>query len=84
MITFFCVLCREPIPPERQKRHAVTCSPDHQKEYRRQRRSERALMFCRLCGRRGRQPKVVGPVLHEHSAVVEPIAPENQTERKAE
>jgi len=83
MITF-CILCKSEIPAVRQRRGAATCSVECQRELRRQRRSERTLMFCRLCGRRGRQPKIVGPVLHEHSAVLEPIAPENQTERKAE
>jgi len=47
----YCVLCRAEIPEERQRRRAVTCTPEHQREYRRQRRSQRATRFCRLCGR---------------------------------
>jgi hypothetical protein len=78
MITY-CILCREPIPEKRQRRGAATCKVECQRELRRQRRSERALMFCRLCGRRGRQPKVVGPVLHEHAPESAPIATENRS-----
>jgi hypothetical protein len=77
-MTTFCILCREPIPPERARRGACTCSKDHQQEYRRQRRNERALWKCRLCGRKARRPKgeakatdsvsvtAVEPVLMEH------------------
>ena len=70
MITY-CILCRAEIPEKRARRGAITCSPDHQQEYRRQRRSERALKFCRLCGRKARRPKVVASVLQEHSAIGE-------------
>jgi hypothetical protein len=65
-MNIFCILCREPIPEKRQRGGACTCSPDHQKEYRRQRRAERATRFCRLCGRKARKPKAVAPVLAEH------------------
>jgi hypothetical protein len=77
MITY-CVLCREDIPEDRQRRGAVTCCPEHQREYRRQRRSEHALRFCRLCGRKARRPKPVGAVLMEHvesGDVSEPLNP---------
>jgi len=66
----FCILCREPIPEGRQRRGAVTCCPDHAKEYRRQRRAERSLRFCRLFGRPARKVKPVGPVLHAHSGIL--------------
>jgi predicted nucleic acid-binding Zn ribbon protein len=68
-MTTFCILCRTLIPEDRQRRGAVTCCSDHQKEYRRQRRSERALRFCRLCGRKARKPTRVEPVLHEHDGI---------------
>jgi hypothetical protein len=73
-MTTFCILCREPIPPERARRGACTCSKDHQQEYRRQRRSERALHACRLCGRKVRKPRsveAVEPVLLKHGDSVE-------------
>jgi hypothetical protein len=66
-MTTYCVLCREPIPADRQRRGAVTCSSDHQREYRRQRRNERALRNCRLCGRKTKKLKSMGPVLMEHN-----------------
>lgn len=65
----FCILCREPIPEDRQRRGAVTCSTTHAMEYRRQRRDERALRFCRLCGRPARKVKPLKAVLHEHSGL---------------
>jgi hypothetical protein len=70
-MTTYCILCRAEIPEKRARRGAVTCSPAHHQEYRGQRRSERALRFCRLCGRKARKLKVVGPVLVEHSAIGE-------------
>lgn len=66
-MTTYCVLCRALIPEDRQRRGAVTCCPEHQREYRRQRRSERALKFCRLCGRKARRQKPVEAVRMEHS-----------------
>jgi hypothetical protein len=65
-MTTFCILCRAEMNEKRARRGAVTCSPDHQQEYRRQRRSERALKFCRLCGRKARRPKAVASVLLKH------------------
>ena len=64
----FCILCRAEIPADRQRRGAVTCCPEHQREYRRQRRAERSLKFCRLCGRKARKAKQAGRVLQEHVA----------------
>lgn len=40
-MTTFCILCREPIPPERQRRKANTCSKECKKSYRSQYLSER-------------------------------------------
>jgi hypothetical protein len=56
-MTRYCILCRGEISEKRARRGAITCSKDHQQEYRRQRRNERALWKCRLCGRRARRPK---------------------------
>lgn len=56
-MTVFCVLCKSEIPVARQRRASVTCSPACQQEYRHQRRNERALWKCRLCGRKARRPK---------------------------
>lgn len=69
----FCILCREPIPEDRQRRGAVTCSTDHAREYRRQRRAERSLRFCRLCGRAAKRKKLEQPVLHEHNEILESV-----------
>jgi hypothetical protein len=66
-MTTFCILCREPIPEDRQRRGAVTCTSEHAKEYRRQRRAEHATRFCRLCGRRAKRPKAGEAVRSEHS-----------------
>ena len=66
MVTF-CIMCRELIREDRQRRGAVTCCPDHAKEYRRQRRAERAKKSCRLCGRSAKRSKAVEPVPHEHT-----------------
>jgi hypothetical protein len=71
----FCILCREPIPEDRQHRGAVTCIAEHAKEYRRQRRAERALRFCRLCGRRAKRSQPGEAVPHEHSGILEPVRP---------
>lgn len=67
-MTTYCVLCRAEIPEERQHRRAVTCSPEHQREYRRQRRSQRAMAVCRLCGRPLRKKSKSEPVLMQHTA----------------
>jgi hypothetical protein len=75
MTNTFCILCREPIPEDRQRRGAVTCCPDHAREYRRQRRAERSLRFCRLCGRPAKRKKLSEPVLHEHSEILEAVRP---------
>jgi hypothetical protein len=74
MITF-CILCKSEIPPERQRRGGITCCVDHAREYRRQRRAERATKFCRLCGRKSRKPKIATPVLSEHTETVERSEP---------
>jgi hypothetical protein len=74
-MTVFCVLCKLEISPERARRGAVTCSKEHQQEYRRQQRSERALKLCRLCGRKARRPKIAAPVPVEHMAIVESSEP---------
>jgi hypothetical protein len=66
-MTTFCILCRAEIPPDRQRRGACTCSSDHARELRRQRRAEHALRFCRLCGRKARKPKRAEPVRMGHS-----------------
>src|SRR5271157_4714192 len=71
----FCILCRKPIPENRKRRGAVTCCPDHAREYRCQRRAERSLRFCRLCGRPAKRTKPSGPVLHEHSGILEAVRP---------
>jgi hypothetical protein len=76
-MNIFCILCREPIPEKRQRRGACTCSPEHQREYRRQRRSEHATKFCRLCGRKARKPKPVEHVLTEHMESAETSEPVN-------
>jgi hypothetical protein len=68
-MTTFCILCQQPIPVDRQRRGAVTCSSEHQQEYRRLRRSDRALRFCRLCGRKAKKLKDHGAVLMEHSEI---------------
>jgi hypothetical protein len=68
-MTTFCILCQQPIPADRQRRGAVTCSSEHQREYRRLRRSDRALRFCRLCGRKAKKLKDHGAVLMEHSEI---------------
>jgi hypothetical protein len=62
----FCVLCRSEIPEDRQRRRAVTCCPEHQKEYRRQRRAQLATRFCRLCGRPLQRKSKGEPVRMEH------------------
>jgi hypothetical protein len=72
-MNIFCILCKAPIPEKRQRRGAATCSPEHQREYRRQRRAERALVNCRLCGRKARRPKAVAAVLMEHTESVKPL-----------
>jgi hypothetical protein len=66
----YCVLCRSEIPADRQRRRAVTCSPEHQREYRYQRRSQRATRFCRLCGRPLRKKSDTELVLMEHTGVI--------------
>lgn len=68
-MTTYCILCRAEIPVTRQRRGAATCRPECAREYRRQRRSERATRFCRLCGRPARKRSVNAPVLHPHSGV---------------
>ena len=68
-MTTFCILCQQPISADRQRRGAVTCSSEHQREYRRLRRSDRALRFCRLCGRKAKKLKTTEPVLMEHSEI---------------
>ena len=68
-MTTFCILCKSEIPADRQRRGAVTCSPEYQREYRRQRRSERATRNCRLCGRKAKKLRLTEPVLQEHSEV---------------
>ena len=77
-MNIFCVLCKELIPEKRQRRGACTCSKEHQQEYRRQRRAERALVNCRLCGRKARKPKAVALVLHAHMESVDPSHSENE------
>lgn len=68
-MTTFCILCKAEIPADRQRRGACTCSPEHARELRRQRRAEHALRFCRLCGRKARCPKPVEAVRMEHSEI---------------
>jgi hypothetical protein len=68
-MTTFCILCQQPIPADRQRRGAVTCSSEHQREYRRLRRADRALRFCRLCGRKAKKLRDHGAVLMEHSEI---------------
>ncbi len=53
-----CVLCCAEVPADRERRGAVTCCAQHAKEYRRQKRGERAKRFCRLCGRPTRKRKI--------------------------
>jgi hypothetical protein len=74
-MTTYCILCREPIPEDRQRRGAATCCSDHQREYRRQRRNERALRACRLCGRAAKKVKRTEPVLMEHSEITAGVNP---------
>jgi hypothetical protein len=77
----FCILCRSQIPEDRQRRGAVTCSPEHQREYRRQRRSERALRFCRLCGRKARKKSLQQAVLMEHNHLTNEAEPKSELQR---
>jgi hypothetical protein len=56
-MTTYCILCRQPIPPERQRKKAFTCSNECRKEYRRQYRLELAQRVCRICGRRKRRSR---------------------------
>jgi len=65
-MTTYCVLCRGEIPADRERRRAVTCCREHQREYRRQRRFQRATRSCRLCGRPIRKKSNSEPVLMEH------------------
>jgi predicted nucleic acid-binding Zn ribbon protein len=59
---FHCVLCAGPIPEQRVRRGACTCSPEHQREYKRRKRALRKISMagdhCRACGRA--LPKVTG------------------------
>jgi len=54
-MTTYCILCRQRIPPDRQRKKAITCSNECRKEYRRQYRLELAQRVCRICGRRKRR-----------------------------
>jgi hypothetical protein len=65
----FCVLCRNPIPPNRRRRGARTCSPECQREYRRQYRLERNSRICRACGRPLRRKRDSG----QRNSVPEPF-----------
>jgi predicted nucleic acid-binding Zn ribbon protein len=59
---FHCILCAGPIPEERLRHGACTCSPEHQREYKRRKRALRKISMagdhCRACGRA--LPKVTG------------------------
>jgi len=72
-----CILgdCDAFIPVERVRRNAVTCSPEHQKQLSRQRRSERAEKFCRLCGRPAKRKRASEAVPRRHNDVQEVAAP---------
>ena len=77
-MTTFCILCREPIPEDRQRRGACTCSSACQKELRRQRRNSRGERFCRLCGRKAkanRKADVSEVVPTEHSETISTVNP---------
>ena len=68
----FCMVCTGEMPEERaRQKKARTCSDKCQTEYRNRMRQERAEKKCRLCGRRYRKQPSQGPVLQEHSAIVE-------------
>lgn len=73
-MTIYCVLCRAEIPEARERRGAVTCSPEHSKEFRRQKRAEHAKRFCRLCGRPTRKSKIpLLTTLSEKTSLLEPV-----------
>jgi hypothetical protein len=72
VMQFFCMVCREAMPDKRaRQKKAYTCSDKCQAEYRKRMRQERAEQKCRLCGRRYRKSRSHGPVLMEHSSILE-------------
>jgi predicted nucleic acid-binding Zn ribbon protein len=48
---FFCVICGEPISADRMIRKAVTCSEQHAKVLKLERRRLRDMVRCRFCNR---------------------------------
>jgi hypothetical protein len=50
-IVFHCVICGDPISPERVTRKAVTCSEAHAKDLKNARRQLRDMTRCRNCNR---------------------------------
>jgi hypothetical protein len=63
----YCCICRSPVPEERVRRKAVTCSDSCQHTYRNQKRQHHGQVKCRLCGRRFRKKPIGGAVLHQHT-----------------
>lgn len=49
--TFYCVICGDPIDPIRMIRKAVTCSEQHARILKLERRRLRDLTRCRACNR---------------------------------
>ncbi|HET6220196.1 MAG TPA: hypothetical protein VFE27_24420 [Acidobacteriaceae bacterium] len=50
-LVFHCVICGEPIAPERVTRKAVTCSDAHARDLKNARRVLRDMTRCRNCNR---------------------------------
>ncbi len=69
-MTKFCANCGS-----HHEQRGFFCTADCRKDFRNKKRSERAGMKCRLCGRRIPRPKVQEPVLdgvpREHKALEE-------------
>src|SRR4051812_29798817 len=77
-MTVYCCMCRNLMPERRANRGSHFCSETCHEQYRRQRRSWRALKNCRLCGRPARQRSLTGARPTEHSISEKGRAEENE------
>lgn len=68
MITLHCMVCTCEMPIDRPRK-SKTCSPECQRTLNNERRQERAVKFCRLCGRRFTKVKELDTVLRKHTAI---------------
>jgi len=56
-MTIFCCICRGDVPTKRSNRGSHFCSEPCHEAYRRERRTWKASVECRLCGRPPIRPR---------------------------